>query len=276
MARTLLALDLIEITGDEIGKHFSSRKKQLPDYCIRNDNGEITQTENYLQFVSEGEEKYLLFNYFTADSILDEEIQNCGLEDLLKNIDLRPYVSEFKNLIKYEDYGKALSTSNYLVIDLIYTGGSYYEPYDYDMDVEVVGVLDSKLTLKEIPYEEKIQKYYNKEVNPKFYSTIKIVDSSEKMITKKGKQYLEPGFVWAPYIPTEHTKESLDDYNTFMKKYKELHAACPKCGGTGCTTTLVGFIMMSDNREAYEDLNDCVCYKCGDKHTYHERVPLKK
>lgn len=69
--------------------------------------------------------------------------------------------------------------------------------------------------------------------------------------------------------------ESRREYDLFMLSYHKEHECCPKCGSTDHSTTFMGFIMDSANRDAYKDLNNCVCSKCGDKHTYHERVKKK-
>ena len=39
-----------------------------------------------------------------------------------------------------------------------------------------------------------------------------------------------------------------------------------------------GYILNSDKRDEYKDLNNCVCTECGDRHTAHERVsdPFKE
>lgn len=81
------------------------------------------------------------------------------------------------------------------------------------------------------------------------------------------------GLVFMPYICVEHTEESSKAYDEFIDEYKRLHACCPKCGETGCTTTLVGYILNMDKKEEYKDLNKCICNKCGDKHIMHDRVP---
>lgn len=60
-----------------------------------------------------------------------------------------------------------------------------------------------------------------------------------------------------------------------MGEYSKKHKCCPKCGGLSCSITLMGFPMDSDNREACEDKNNCVCQTCGDRHIKHDRVPLK-
>jgi len=60
------------------------------------------------------------------------------------------------------------------------------------------------------------------------------------------------------------------------KEYRDDHALCPKCGSEGHTSTLAGFILDTDHPEQYKDLNNCVCYNCGDRHTTHERIPKQK
>ena len=67
----------------------------------------------------------------------------------------------------------------------------------------------------------------------------------------------------------------IDEDEKFRQKYKEDHRYCPKCGSEKYTTTLIGFPIYSDNREAYKNLNKCVCVDCGDKHTAHERIGYK-
>lgn len=67
--------------------------------------------------------------------------------------------------------------------------------------------------------------------------------------------------------------DSDERYRKAMVIYKEKHAACPKCGGLPHSSTLMGYAFNSDDPDSYQNLNDCVCSVCGDRHTYHERVP---
>jgi DNA-directed RNA polymerase subunit M/transcription elongation factor TFIIS len=80
--------------------------------------------------------------------------------------------------------------------------------------------------------------------------------------------------VFLPYIMGSHTEESLKEYNDFMEEYENKHQYCPKCGSDDCITTLVGYILNRDKKEEYKDLNICTCMKCGDKHTFHDRVEI--
>jgi hypothetical protein len=112
------------------------------------------------------------------------------------------------------------------------------------------------------------EKYKNKMIDKSRYSVVNINDN--KMSEEEMK---EKGYVFMPYICVEHTEESSKEYDDFMKEYHKQHECCPKCGETGCTTTLVGYVLNMDKKEEYKDLNKCVCSKCGDKHTIHDRVP---
>ena len=115
--------------------------------------------------------------------------------------------------------------------------------------------------------------YANKMVDDKFYGVINVENvpiikhlSSEEIA--EGKQ----GYILAPYILGEHTEESSKQYDMFMKEYHKKHKYCPKCGCEQHTTTLVGYILNWDKKDEYKDLNRCVCTKCGDNHSAHDRV----
>jgi len=117
-------------------------------------------------------------------------------------------------------------------------------------------------------------RYANKIVNNKFYGTVTIDGLNEnKILSTEDFVSGEPGYIYAPFICKEHTEESLKDYHEFMTKYKKEHAICPKCGATEHSTTLMGYVLYSDKRDEYKDLNTCVCSECGDIHTTHKRVP---
>jgi hypothetical protein len=71
----------------------------------------------------------------------------------------------------------------------------------------------------------------------------------------------------------EHTEESSKAYDDFMNIYEEEHKLCPNCGDDGSySMTLMGYILNMDKKEEYKDLNRCQCQKCGNSHTFHERV----
>jgi hypothetical protein len=81
---------------------------------------------------------------------------------------------------------------------------------------------------------------------------------------------VDSGLVYAPFLIKEHDSESLKNYNQKMKQYEEKHKHCPKCGDDkNFTQTLAGYVL--EDIETYQDLNNCICLTCGDKHTVHER-----
>jgi hypothetical protein len=81
-----------------------------------------------------------------------------------------------------------------------------------------------------------------------------------------------PGIIWVPYVFREHTDESLKEYEKFMDDYNEKHKFCPKCGSESHSTTLVGFPLIREKEEEYQDKNYCKCLGCGDSHIFHDRV----
>lgn len=89
---------------------------------------------------------------------------------------------------------------------------------------------------------------------------------------EEGKQ----GYIYVPYIIGTHTEESLKEYNEFMAEYHKKHAVCPKCGSDKYVTTLMGYMLDSNKKEEYKDLNGCVCVKCGDVHTAHEMISIEE
>jgi superfamily II helicase len=110
-------------------------------------------------------------------------------------------------------------------------------------------------------------RYSKKTINPDFYCTMSILENVSKD---------DSGVIFAPYVLVEHTEESLKEYHKFMDKYKKKHAVCPKCGAAEHSTTIMGYVLNSDKKEEYRDLNNCVCSNCGDKHTTHDRISIKK
>lgn len=115
--------------------------------------------------------------------------------------------------------------------------------------------------------------YATKMIDGKFYGKINIenqpiIKSLTEDEIKEGKQ----GHVLAPYILGEHTEESSKRYSEFMKEYHNQHKYCPKCDNKQHTTTLVGYILNWDKKDEYKDMNRCVCTKCGDNHSTHDRV----
>lgn len=155
---TLLEVKIYELTGDEIGaikkeeeeaNHFRFTKT-LPEYCLRDDNGKKGYTEDYLQFVESGDEKYLLFNASTLDEILSEEISGCGLDTILENVDLRPYFKELEIQTKDNITHRKLVSGQYLIIEVNYVECGSWEFTEWEAQYSVKGVLTNNLKVIEL------------------------------------------------------------------------------------------------------------------------------
>jgi ribosomal protein S27AE len=64
----------------------------------------------------------------------------------------------------------------------------------------------------------------------------------------------------------------IEVYEIFMKEYKLKHELCPKCGAKSHSSTFMGYIFNTAKPDDYKDRNRCICSKCGDTHTYHDRI----
>ena len=148
--RTLVDIELYEVTGDELGelraiaKHDRFLERNiLPDFCV-DENGKVRHTESYLQWVETGEEKYTLFNATTSDKLLGEEISNGGFPELVNEFDFNYMLLTFTKH-KLKNRFLQIPPSEYLVIDLQYVGGGSYYNDDVELLVDVIGKLNLKL-----------------------------------------------------------------------------------------------------------------------------------
>lgn len=148
--KTLLAINLYEITGKEYGELCEKHKNDLeylsdimPQFAI-DKNGMIIREEEYeyLNTIKESDEKILLFNAWTADPLLDVEISGAGLEGVLKDIDLRPHFENFRrHTIK--DILFLCTYAEYLIVNLCFSRHEDYYGggYEMELDIEVEGKL---------------------------------------------------------------------------------------------------------------------------------------
>lgn len=162
---TTLLLNVYKFTGKDIG---DLRKKNptdrfletiLPRYVIRLDKdaggGNIDNTYSYLQFVDDGDEEFWMFDIQGADSILEEEINQGGLEELLEGYDLRKIFEKVPHT-DYESYKRSIPFTTTLFVELdyqssydYYSGGTEYDMYPYlrgylSSDMKVIELEDIK------------------------------------------------------------------------------------------------------------------------------------
>jgi len=158
----LVGVELFEVSNNFMYKLSQNRPMPyqifnvLPKYTINtNKDGlnRIILAEEYLQFVGSfvsdiGNPKYLMFNFNTLDSLLNEEMSQAGIEDLFKEFDFKQVLSHFTPQ-KEEDLEQFVFPHvNYLVVELQYDGGFDHEGiYDCDMHVEITGYLNDIMEL---------------------------------------------------------------------------------------------------------------------------------
>jgi hypothetical protein len=161
----LLGIELYEISEKLIYdlRNSEPRKpenvfKHLPEYTINTNPGANNKpilAENFHQFIgfnlneNKDKEKYLYFNLKTADALLQEEIDNDGI-DLFKNFNFKHLFRFFKPEPEENFRNLRIPITNYLVVELTYlTSYDHYSGgYDCDMEIDVVGYLNSMLQIQ--------------------------------------------------------------------------------------------------------------------------------
>lgn len=117
----------------------------LPEYSINTEFGNIIRTEYYHQYTGmveseDNKEDYYMFDIHHYDPMLDEEINNCGLDNFFDKYNwLKIFNSIEYNIIN--DIQLLIYTS--IVIDI-----EYYGTYDeVEIKMNVVGYLDKNLNI---------------------------------------------------------------------------------------------------------------------------------
>lgn len=123
---------------------------KLPKFTI-NKNNHIVYAEFYLQFVGrveDDEEKYLMFDLKTIDSLLSEEVCNCDYDDLLNNVNFSEILVKFKPYTDDDLSHFILPKTNYIIIELEYI--SSYDGdgnWDTDINININGYLNDNMEL---------------------------------------------------------------------------------------------------------------------------------
>ncbi len=161
----LLGVELHEISNNFIYELRNSRPRHddvfkiLPTYTLNSCNkgkNHLILAEAHHQFIGnfkhndDANEKYIYINIKTADALLEEEIANSGIEDLLKGFDFKHLCRFFKPEPEENFKNFRIPTINYLVVELTYiTSYDHYSGgYETDMEIDVVGYLNSMLQLQ--------------------------------------------------------------------------------------------------------------------------------
>ncbi|MCK9415844.1 hypothetical protein M0Q97_04220 [Candidatus Dojkabacteria bacterium] len=126
----------------------------LPSYTINKNkdaHNSIIDASCYMQFVGcfkDEEDKYLMFDFKTIDSLLKEEISNCGYDEFFKDVDFSEILSKFKPYTEYDLNHFVLPDTNYIVIELEYISSYDHDGgWDTDMNINIIGYLNNNMEL---------------------------------------------------------------------------------------------------------------------------------
>lgn len=166
----LLGVELYEVSNNfmfnlrESRPNPSSLFKILPEFTLT-DKGNIVTAEWYHQFIGcineKNNKKYTYLNLVTNDSLLLEEVSNCGYEDLFeKDLDMNKILSMFGKQKDDDISGFVFPVINYLIVEIKYvtTYDHFNGGYDSEGYFTIVGYLDEKLERKNLMGEK--QKYF--------------------------------------------------------------------------------------------------------------------
>jgi RNA polymerase subunit RPABC4/transcription elongation factor Spt4 len=116
----------------------------------------------------------------------------------------------------------------------------------------------------------------------------------------KTTQMPETGYFYVPYVPVnrpltdeqlaEMYKEQGLDQDIYLPKIKHAreckeryyhvdHVCCPQCGSKRYSSTYIGYVISTENPEAFKDENDVQCLDCkwhGITHDLAKGMPLEK
>ena len=157
--QALLGVEVFEISNEFIYKlHQKQHSRQdvfkyLPEYTINTHKEAAKQpirAEHFHQFIGtlkpDNEEKYLYFNLKTLDSVLQEEIDQSGIECLFGQFNFEKMLNNFEPQHGEDIKNFVFPKTNYLVIETTYvTSIDYYSGgYYCDMDIDIIGYLNNK------------------------------------------------------------------------------------------------------------------------------------
>jgi len=162
--KALLGVHMYKLTEAEIYELRQSRPRPdsifelLPEYTINKNesaNNSIIVAKYYLQFTGtilpendeEKNSEYLFIGFETMDRQLENEIDNCGIDELFAGIDMKNILSVFKPQTYKDLTTFAFTQVNYLVINIEYRSSYDYHDGGYDCDIEykITGYLDNNL-----------------------------------------------------------------------------------------------------------------------------------
>ena len=169
VVESLLGVEYYKISENYIARLREKRVnwenvfKILPEFTTNTNEDQHNQpmlAEFFHQFQGwyEVEEPkiFIYFNLKTIDNLLQEEIDNTGIDDLFRDYDFEKILSVFKANTDYDMKRMVIPRIEYLIIKQIYdiTEDHYYGGYECDAEFQIIGYLDEKLNKKYYNHEE--------------------------------------------------------------------------------------------------------------------------
>lgn len=150
--KALLGLHVYLLSGEQIGKMRDPESRDhnsLPEFCVRDDTGKIDSSDYYFQFTDSGEEKFFLFNYIPMSDQLNAEIDNCGFDDIFRDINFAELM-KYATIMKYDDYYRVIPKESIFVAEMEFWG----QGEDYDVVFDIVGYLNREMEFVRIKKDE--------------------------------------------------------------------------------------------------------------------------
>jgi len=140
MIKGILLLNVYKFTGAEIGELRDAVSKNmgilgmtdqgyLPKYVVRREGNALDTAADYLYYVTEGEETYILFDVAAMDNFAQNEVDMVGFEEVFEDSDLAKLLADSDVGQTVKQYNRALPHSTIIELEITVQG-------DYE-DVEV-------------------------------------------------------------------------------------------------------------------------------------------
>ncbi len=145
--KCIVSINLYKFTGDDIGllrkKQVSYRhvRKFIPDYCIHPETGKIIDSEQFLQFVEDGEKEFYLFDFLHTHQPVQWEVEEVGYDTAYEKIDFRSLIKSGVLILLATDYNRVVAPPIYLVFE--WKSGIEDDPNE----VSLIGYLNQELDL---------------------------------------------------------------------------------------------------------------------------------
>lgn len=141
--KQILGLQVYKCPGIDILSADRNKWEELPEWII-NSTGQIVDTNDWKEEPVPDKE-YIMVNYCYSDPLLGEEINNAGLDDTMRGVNLLPILDKV-SIQEITDYG--IGPIARIAVEMSYRcGNGFDDMYDCDLDIRLLGYLNDELQL---------------------------------------------------------------------------------------------------------------------------------